>query len=269
MSEGPPASAERSPHSAAERNDPASRNRFDATVPVNDEAGTTGTTDAGAPNLLLLAWLSPAFPVGAFAYSHGLEWAVEAGDIRDASTLQSWVGDLIAFGALANEVILCASAWRAALRADHAALAEVNALALALSPSRERHLETISQGVAFRSTVQAVWPHPVIAAFASLNDDIAYPVAVGLAAGAHGLGLGAALDAFALSFVSNLVSAAVRLGPIGQTDGQRVIAALIPGLRRCAASALDATLDDLGSACGRSDIASMAHETQYSRLFRS
>ena len=117
--------------------------------------------------------------------------------------------------------------------------------------------------------MQTVWPHRTIAEFAPLEDEIAYPVAVGLAAGAHGLTLDITLEAFALSFVSNLVSAAVRLGPIGQTDGQRVIAALLPDLRRCATFALDATLGDLGSACVRSDIASMVHETQYSRLFRS
>jgi urease accessory protein len=224
-----------------------------------------GGVRKATPDILpLLIWLSPAFPVGAFAYSHGIEWAVECGDIADAKTLHEWIADLLHHGSIRNDAILLA-----AVLCDPAAAADINALALALSPSKERRLETVSQGNAFIDLVRKTWPHPAIDDFASRHDDSAYPVALGVAAAAHGIELRATIEAFALAFVSNLVSAAVRLGPIGQTDGQRIIAALLPDIRIVAGAAATSTLDDLGSACFRADIASMKHETQYSRLFRS
>ena len=229
---------------------------------------TRMTIDAGA--LPLLVWLSPAFPVGAFAYSHGLEWAVEAGDVRDAATLRNWISDLLAHGAARNDAVLLACAHRAAGAGDGAALAETAELALALQPSRERRLEAGGQGTAFLSMARAAWPCAALDHLAALAEgDVAYPVAVGVAAAGNGVPLAATLDAFELAFVANQVSAAVRLGPIGQTDGQRVIAALVPAVRATAASARAATLDDLGGAAFRSDLASMRHETQYTRLFRS
>jgi urease accessory protein len=106
--------------------------------------------------------------------------------------------------------------------------------------------------------LRSAWPGP-----------IAYPVAVGVAAAGHGLPLEDALEAFGLGFVANLVSAAVRLGIVGQTDGQRVTAALVPAIRALASFAQGATQDDLGGAAFRSDLAALKHETQYTRLFRS
>ena len=215
--------------------------------------------------LPLFAWLSPAFPVGAFAYSHGLEAAVESSDISDAATCAAWIDDLVAAGSIRADCVLLAAAWAA----DDAM--PVNALALALAPSQERQLETGTQGTAFLTAVAAAWPAPNITRFRTALDDAetAYPVAVGVAAAAHGLPLRDTLAAFALAAVSNLVSAVLRLGPIGQSDAQAIIAACCPALEKLAAWAETSTLADLGTATWRADIASMRHETQYSRLFRS
>jgi urease accessory protein len=223
-----------------------------------------------ASQLPLMIWLSPAFPIGAFAYSHGLEWAHEAGDVRDAASLRVWLSDILALGAARNDAVLFAAAHRAAEMEDEAVLAEVAELALALATSAERRLETATQGDAFAATIAKSWPCPAIDLLKRASSDpIAYPIAVGVAAGGHALPLAKALPAFVLGFVANLVSAAVRLGIVGQTDGQRVIAALVPAVHDLAAFAEGASLDDLGGAAFRSDLAALRHETQYTRLFRS
>lgn len=217
-----------------------------------------------------MVWLSPAFPVGAFAYSHGLEWAHEAGDVTDASSLEGWLRDLLAYGAARNDAILFAESFRTAEANDVERLAGTAELALALANTAERRLETVTQGDAFAATAEKAWP---CAALDRLRDawpgPVAYPVAVGVTAAGHGMALGESLQAFVLGFVQNLVSAAVRLGFIGQTDGQRVIAALLPAVQELAAFAETAGLDDLGGCAFRSDLASLRHETQYTRLFRS
>jgi urease accessory protein len=218
----------------------------------------------------LLAWLSPAFPVGAFAYSHGLEWAVERGWVRNRVTLTEWLRDLVTHGAIRNDMILLAEAYRATVEGDLARLAEANDLALALQPSAERHLETVTQGNAFLETVRAAWGVAGLDAVAqAIAPDVPYPIALGASAAAHVLPCGDTLHAFGLAAVSNLTSAAIRLSAVGQTDAQRTIAALMDDLATCAAAAERSTLDDLGGAVYRSDIASLAHETQYTRLFRS
>jgi urease accessory protein len=214
--------------------------------------------------LPLLAWTSPSFPTGAFTYSHGLEAAVDDGRVDGVQALRTWLDDLLRHGTGRNDAILAAAAWRAAR--DGTALAEVNDLALALCPSRERRLEAAGQGNAFAAAIRAAWPAAVAAWPAG---DLAYPVALGSACGCAGVPLGPALEALGLAFASNLVSAAIRLGVVGQTDGQRVIAALLPVVAAAAAGGAAATLDDLGGCAQVSDIASMRHETLYSRLFRS
>ncbi|GGK19385.1 urease accessory protein UreF [Salinarimonas ramus] len=222
-----------------------------------------------ALSLPLLIWTSPSFPVGAFAYSHGLEWAQEAGDVTDAESLASWLGDLLAHGAPRNDAILCAEAWRGAQ--EPARLAELAELAVALSPSAERRLETITQGNAFLSVCAASWPCPALDAYrADAGEaDTPLPVAFGLVAAGHGLPLDETLDALGLGFVQNLVSAAVRLGIVGQTRAQAVVASLLPTIRERAEAAAGETLDDLGSAVFRADLGALLHETQYTRLFRS
>jgi len=241
-------------------------------LPAFAVAGVADDPLAIAALQRLLAWLSPAFPVGAYTYSHGLEWAIEDGTVGDPASLRTWIGDVLCHGGGRTDAILFAAAWRAAAAGDHAGLAEVAELAVAIQPSRERHLEITAQGRAFLDTVTASWPSErlkVLAALFPTGTPVAYPAAVALAAAAADVPLKPALAAFAGAFVANLVSAGVRAIPVGQTDGQRIIAALAPAVEEVARLAETATLDDLGGAALRADIASMKHETQYTRLFRS
>jgi urease accessory protein len=215
---------------------------------------------SGPALLRLLTWLSPAFPTGGFAYSHGLEWSVEAGDVRDEASLTSWIGDLLAHGALWSDVILLRQAWRAP---NPAALAE---LGTALAPCAERRLETCAQGAAF-ALAAASWPAPALQALA--DGPLPYPVAVGALATAQDVAEDDAALAFLHAAVANLVSAAVRLIPLGQAAGLRVQAALEPAILATEGATRMATLDELGTAAWASDIAAMRHETQYTRLFRT
>ena len=223
-----------------------------------------------APHALLQIWFSPGFPVGAFAYSHGLEKAVEFGWVHDRATLQEWLADLVALGSLRNDLILLAAAWGAVTRGDDAALAEAAGLSVAFQPSAERHLETTQQGRSFLVQIESAWPCAAIQRHRSATSGaIGYPVAAGVAAAGHGVSRAAVLSAYGLAFIGNLTAAAIRLSVVGQSDAQRIIASLLPGIELAANFAATATLDDLGGATFRSDVASLAHETQYTRLFRS
>ncbi len=240
----------------------------------NDEAcGTNAApTNDGAGSVTLsrlMIWLSPAYPVGGFSYSHGLEWTVEARKVCDAATLGDWIEDILRYGAGRSDAILLAEAWRAVTNGDERVLAETAELAAALASSAERRLETLAQGVAFLAATQAVWPSPTLERLGTQCTDVAYPVAVGACAAAHGLPVAPTAQAFTQAFAANLVSAGVRLIPLGQTDGLRVLARLEPIVPALVARALAATIDDVGGTSVMADIASMRHETQYTRLFRS
>jgi len=218
----------------------------------------------------LMTWMSPAYPVGAFSYSGGLEWAVEAGDIRDAATLCGWLTSVIRDGSAATDAAIFCHAHRAAVNSDDQALAATAELAAALIGSKERLLETTAQGQAFLQITQSAWPTPALERLTTAWDGpLAYPVVVAAACAGHGIALPTALHAFLHGLASNLVSAGVRLIPLGQTDGQRVLAALETPIAQSAARALTTAVDDIGSATLRADIAGMRHETQYTRLFRS
>ncbi|HEY6257206.1 MAG TPA: urease accessory protein UreF [Xanthobacteraceae bacterium] len=233
------------------------------------EASGRSSSDSAAL-YRLMAWLTPAYPIGAFSYSGGIEWAVEAGDIKDAATLARWLAVMIGDGGGFCDAVLLVHAHRAVLATDDAALAAVAELGAALAPSRERFLETTAQGRAFLDTTRAAWPCAALDRLASAWDGpLAYPVAVGVAAAGHGIAVEPALAAFLQAVAGNLVSAGLRLVPLGQTDGQRVLAGLEPIIAACTEQAFSCPLDDIGSAAFRADIASMRHETQYTRLFRS
>jgi urease accessory protein len=228
------------------------------------------TNSACSNDLALFLWLSPAFPVGAFAYSHGLEWAVEAGDIVDALSLRLWLEDLSDHGAPRADATLFAAAHRAVSRQDWIGLNDANELAIALAGSMERRLETSAQGLAFLLAARAAWDCEALAHLpAAGGDPVAYAVAVAAASAGHGFRLESALPAFVVAVFANLVSAAVRLSAIGQTDGQRVLAALLPRLAAMAGECAGADLEALGGCTFRSDLAALRHETQYSRLFRT
>jgi urease accessory protein len=218
----------------------------------------------------LQTWFSPAFPVGAFSYSHGLEWTIDAGDVHDPRSLKQWIDGVLRHGAGRNELILLGAVWRALDAADWPQAREIAALAIALQPTEERRLESVGQGTAFIGAAAAAWPDPTLQAFrAALPGETTYPVAVAVVAAAHGLPLRAVAVACMHAFAANLVSAGVRLVPLGQTDGLRTLASLEPVIVETALVAEHSTLDDLGSAGFLADIASMRHETQYTRLFRS
>ncbi len=218
----------------------------------------------------LMAWLSPAYPVGAFSYSNGIEWAVESGDVKDAATAQEWLSVMISEGSGFCDAVFFASAHRAVTMEDDKALREVAELAAAFVPSKERHLETTAQGRAFIEATRAAWPCAALDRIIAVWDGpVAYPVAVAVAAAGHGVTLEQALNAYLQAVTANLISAGVRLIPLGQTDGQRLLAAFEPIVAATAARALATPLDRVGGAAFRADLASMLHETQYTRLFRS
>ena len=235
------------------------------TAPSSQPSSPDVPLEAGATLLHLLTWLSPAFPTGGFAYSHGLEWAVEAGDIRTESDLSAWLDDVLRHGAGRTDAILLRHAHRAP---GIQALQDLAELATAAQPARERQAETLGQGGAFALAAQ-VWGAPLLDALVQAGHPIPYPVAVGALAAAHAVPEDATASAALHAFTANAVSAAVRLVPLGQTAGLRVLARLQPAISAVANETRTATLDDLGGACFRSDIAAMRHETQYTRLFRS
>ena len=221
----------------------------------------------GAPLWRLMLWCSPAFPVGSFSHSHGLEWSIGAGDVSDAASLSLWVDDLLGHGAGWTDSVFLAHAHRAASGADAATLAALAARASAFSPSHERQVEQLAQGAAFARALAAAWPG--LAATLPDPERLPYAVAVGAACGAAGIPLRAALTGHLQAFAGMIVSAAVRLVPLGQSEALRVLAALEPQVHALAAAAATAPLDAVGGAAFRADIAAMAHETQYTRLFRT
>ncbi len=216
----------------------------------------TMTIDSNSALLTLAQWLSPSYPVGAFSYSHGLEWAVEAGDVPDGPGFAVWLDQVMTHGAGRSDAILLAQAWRAPDQAR-----ATDALARALAPSQERLTETLQQGRAFARTTADVWSLPL--------NDLTYPVAVGAAAGHLGLPLRDTLALYLHGFAANLTSAAIRLIPLGQTQGQTILAALHPTCLTLADQAMTLGPDDISSSALMADIAAMKHETQYSRLFQS
>lgn len=211
----------------------------------------------------LLTWLSPAFPVGAFAWSAGLETAIAEKLVTDAGSLQNWVGGNLAHGGIRTDAILLAHAHRAA--GDPPLLRDLADLCLALTPARERHDETLVTGETFTIAAQA-WPSRI---YATLPKPCPYPVAVGAVATAHGIGRDDVLLGYLTATVHAQISVAVRLVPLGQTDGLRVMAALEPEVAALAAAASSATLAELGSIAYVADIAQMRHETLGPRIFRS
>jgi urease accessory protein len=219
----------------------------------------------------LLAWFSPMFPIGAFSYSHGLETAVASGRVHDGHSLQGWIAAVLAHGFGRFDADTLRDAHRAALAADIKALDAANRRGLAFRATTELALESSAQGEAFLATCRAAWPEPLLDHWAAGLDDgrVCHAAAVGAATGCAGIQLGYALTAYLQAMAANLVSAGLRLGVVGQTTGQRILAALEPVVGAAVASALTRGPDAFGGAAFAVDLASTAHETQYTRLFRS
>jgi urease accessory protein len=238
--------------------------------PAPADAGSGMNADEAAALYRLMTWLSPSFPVGAFSYSSGIEWAVEAGDITDAASLRDWLAAMLTDGSGFCDAVFLAQAHRAASARVDSELREIAELAAAFVPSRERQLETSTQGRAFIEIARTAWAgEDLDRMVAACGGVIVYPVAVGLVSAAHAISVAPTMHAFLHALVSNWISAGARLVPLGQTDSQRILAALEGEVVLTAKRAPEASLDDLGSATFRADLASLRHETQYTRLFRS
>ena len=213
--------------------------------------------------LRLMAWLSPAFPVGGFSYSAGLEGAIVDGHVINGDDLEAWLDVLLGNGGLRNDAILLNEAHR--LQGEAGSLDDLISLATALAGSAERHAEMTRLGEAFVRAA-AAWPHPVIDALAG---PVPYSVAVGAISSAHVVARVDAITAFLHAQVSQYVSVAIRLGVLGQTRGLTILAAAEGPILAAAEEISRLGLDDLGSATVIADTLSMRHETQYSRLFQS
>jgi urease accessory protein len=223
------------------------------------------------PLYRLLAWLSPAYPIGAFSYSHGIETAVEEGFIKDRATLVGWLQSVLLGGTGAVDGALFAAAWRAAAAEDWPAFDLVAERAAAWRGTSEMALESRQQGGSFLSMTRTAWPHRALdAAHERLGGELSLPVAVALAAAAHGIALEQAVSGYLHAFTANLISAALRTVPLGQSDGQLALAALESSVNAAAQAAMVAdSLDDVGTSTPLLDWCSLRHETQYTRLFRS
>ena len=236
---------------------------------------TDGRPVQEAPTLLrLMAWFSPSFPVGAYAYSHGLEFATEAGMLAGREPLEDWIARLLAAGSGRSDAVYLARSWRAVVTGDSDALHSAARLSAAQRGSRELAEESRLQGAAFAGTVAKAWPAP---SFLERLDELrqaevtlTYPVAVAVAAATAGLPLRETLEAYLHAWAANLVAAGIKLIPLGQTDGQRALAALEAPVAEAAAAALQDDGDGpVGTAVPLHDWCAMRHETQYTRLFRS
>ena len=211
--------------------------------------------------LRLMTLFSPVFPVGGFAYSHGLEQAVHENFIKNAEDLFNWLDDLLIHGSLHNDAILIAETWRYTnLDQNISPLIEI---ANAIAASKERLMEIHLQGAAFcRAITETGFSNKIY-------KTLPYPVAVGVLGYRLEIKLPSLLTAYLHAFISNLVQAAIRLVPLGQSDGVKIMAKLERTILAITDNSDKLTLDNLGSCCFLSDIMAMRHETLYSRIFRS
>jgi urease accessory protein len=223
--------------------------------------------------LRLQSWLSPAFPMGSYSYSHGLEWAVDAGQICDRKSLVDWLEADLRYGSGRSEAIFFSEAWRCAIDENRLKLSEIAELAAAVRGTSELALESSHQGAACLATLRQVWPDLVLDWLSEIlrehHVQPALAIVLGVALAREGIQVSLALPAFLQSYIANLVTAGLRLIPLGQTDGQFAIAELEGAVQAASTQAENCTIADLGSAAFMVDLASTAHETQYTRLFRS
>lgn len=219
--------------------------------------------------LRLQTWLSPTFPVGAYSYSHGIEWAVEAGDVDSRDSLIDWLDADLRYGSSRNEAIFFSQAYHRTVDDDPAALVQVAQLAAASRGTSEFALKSSQQAGACLATLRKTWPDPALDFLSSMEISLTPAVVLGVRSATEEIPIDLALPAFLHSYIANLVSAGVRLIPLGQTDGQFAVSELELSVLSLSAQALDASLDEIGSAGFNVELASIRHETQYTRLFRS
>lgn len=218
----------------------------------------------------LQTWFSPSYPVGAYTYSHGLENAFEIEAIKTVADAINWISEIITNGNGLADAVFLAEAYQAAVDANDAKLINITEYATAFCATAELRLESESQGAAFLEIIKNVEPNPALHKILTLcPPPYPYAVVVGAAAGAQAIPLTSLITAFLHGFVSNMSSALVRIVPFGQTDGQRIIAALAPTVAQTSKKALTTNYQNLTTATMMVDLTSMQHESQYTRLFRS
>ena len=205
--------------------------------------------------MTVMQWMSPAFPIGAFAYSHGLEWAIDKDHVSNGEKLQKWITDLLEYGSLRTDAIFISLILR-----GHDAK-KMNELSMAFCPAGERLLETKLQGSAFAKVIEDVWQQDI--------GELSLPIAVALAAKNQSIEQDLILPAYLHAFCSNLISAAIRLIPIGQTEGQRIMLELYTTISDLVQTASESEIDDLNSACFFSDVSAMEHEYLQPRIFKT
>lgn len=208
--------------------------------------------------LTLTQWLSPAYPIGAFAYSHGLEAATDQGWVNDPAGLEAWLETVLNHGAGRSDALLIAAAYHAENAHD---LRDIDKTARSFAASKERLLESDQQGASFAKITEIVWGGQLAG--------LTYPVALGAASRQENLPLDLTQTLYLQAFLSNLIAAGQRLAPIGQTAGQQIQYRLSDRIPAIVDAASNGDLTQLWSTSFLGDIASMKHETQYARIFRT
>lgn len=202
---------------------------------------------------VLFSWFSPNFPIGSFNFSHGLEAAVEMKLIHDSFTLENWISNLITDGSGKTDVILLSNAYRGK---------NINELALALCPSKERWIESIKLGKSFSKNIRDNWSY-------NIEDDLAFPVALGKAGSFFSIPLDQLLIIFLQSFASNLITFGIKHIPLGQSAGQKILVNLIPVIQAQSMKYKNYDITDIGSSAFISDLASMYHENLKNRIYQT
>ena len=223
---------------------------------------------------LLTAMFSPAFPIGSFTYSHGMEAAINTGDIHDFESSRDWIETCLVGGSGRNDSILMANSHKA-LPTDfknvelekvetNTKVKKINELAFALSAGAERAQESRELGANFTRIIKEVYNVDM-----ELFLPVTYPVSLGIATQRLGCELSLSLTFFLQSFVTNLISVAVRTVPLGQSDGQIMLAQLMPAITAVAQDATTAPLDEIGGYALLADHAAILHETLEPRIYRT
>lgn len=202
---------------------------------------------------VLFSWFSPNFPIGSFNFSHGLEAAVEMKFIHDSFTLENWISNLITDGSGKTDVILLSNAYRGK---------NINELALALCPSKERWIESIKLGKSFSKNIRDNWSY-------NIEDELAFPVALGKAGSFFSIPLDQLLIIFLQSFASNLITFGIKHIPLGQSAGQKILINLIPVIQAQSMKYKNYDITDIGSSAFISDLASMYHENLKNRIYQT
>tara|TARA_B100001248_G_scaffold129623_1_gene97190 strand:- start:147 stop:860 length:714 start_codon:yes stop_codon:yes gene_type:complete len=218
----------------------------------------------------VLTWFSPSYPIGSYAYSHGLEYAVEEGLVKDPQTLLGWIRDLLFFGTGYNDSIIINSIYDSVANDNCVEFDYISQIANAIKPTKEIALESYQQGVSFKNILMDVYSNSNLTFYLNrLDDCITYPSVVGVAGGIFEVEKKLLLHSYLHAFTSNILSAALRIMPIGQTEIQKIIFQMKGNVEEMTNKSLGLSLSDLGSSVFISDWASSKHQNQYTRLFRS